>query len=189
MTSTPGRVQTPDDWPTVSDDVLSHAKRQALLALANAGHRPARDRILDHYDVAGNYVCASFGEYIPNGWHDVTAADLHATSLMNVKIGPRATRRLLFGPERQWVVAELRRLPDTSLVVADTATLEAMYNFYVAVKSGLSHPNSTNPNPWVTASKLCARKRPHLFPIRDRVGCDFLGIRKLKDVRAEWQVF
>lgn len=189
MNSTPGWAQVPTDWPTVSNHVLNHAKQQALAALASTGLRPARDRLIDYYDIDGNYVGASFSELMPNDWHDITAADLHATRLMNVKIGPRATRRMLSGPERQWALAELRRLPDASLLLADSATLEAMYNFYVAVKHGLSNPNVANPNPWVTASKFCARKRPDLFPVRDRVICEHLGIRGLKDVRADWQVF
>lgn len=179
----------PNGWRTVSDDTLAYAKQQALAALTNTGQRPARDRLIDYYDVAGDYVGASFSELTPNDWQDITAADLHATRLMNVKIGPRATRRLLSGPERQWALAELRRLPDTSLALADPATLEAMYNFYSAAKHALSDPGGARPNPWVTTSKLCARKRPELFPVRDSVVCDHLGIRGLKDVRRDWQVF
>lgn len=189
MTSTPGWVQVPDGWPPVSDDTLAHAKQQALAALADTGNRPVRDRLIDYYDLTGNYVGASFTELVPNEWSDITAADLHATSLMNVKIGPRATRRLLSGPERQWALASLRRLPDTSLALADPRALEAMYDFYSAAKHAVSNPDGVNPNPWVTASKFCARKRPELFPVRDRVVCDYLGIRGLKDVRADWQVF
>lgn len=189
MTSAHDWAMAPAGWPTVSDDVIAHARQQTLAALADTGERPATDRLITYYDPAGDYVGASFSELIPNPWRDVTAEDLHATSLMNVKFGPRATRRLLSGPERQWVVSSLRRLPDTTLALADPATLEAMYDFYMAVKHAVSDPDSRDPNPWVTASKLCARKRPELFPVRDRVVCAYLEILNLSDVRADWQVF
>ncbi|MBN1093438.1 hypothetical protein JKP75_13220 [Blastococcus sp. TML/M2B] len=49
------------------------------------------------------------------------------------------------------------------------------------------------PNPWVTSAKLCARKRPRLFPVRDRVVCEGLGlygtpIRRYGTRRVDWQV-
>ena len=36
-------------------------------------------------------------------------------------------------------------------------------------------------NPWVTSSKVVARKRPDLFPVRDNVVCKYLGIDRLGD--------
>jgi Family of unknown function (DUF6308) len=44
-------------------------------------------------------------------------------------------------------------------------------------------------NPWVTASKLCARKRPDLFPVRDNVVCGYLGILRAGGYQVDWQVF
>ncbi|MBC7631269.1 MAG: hypothetical protein H7290_07330 [Flavobacterium sp.] len=67
--------------------------------------------------------------------------------------------------------------------------MSAMEEFYRAVKTGLSSSAARRPNPWVTASKLCARKRPSLFPVRDRNVCSHLGILELDDFRADWQVF
>ncbi len=189
MTITEAWLQAPEGWPAVSEDARAYAKKQALAALDLSGERPAVERLVAYYDLAGGYVGASFTELIPSDWDDISAADLHATSLMNVKIGPRATRRLLGGPEAQWARASLKRIPDTTLSLADPKVLSAMYEFYSAVKHALSNPDKMSSNPWVTASKLCARKRPYLFPVRDRVVCDFLGIRGLKDVRADWQVF
>jgi hypothetical protein len=46
-----------------------------------------------------------------------------------------------------------------------------------------------NPNAWVTASKLCARKRPDLFPVRDRLVCDHLGLSHFRNYQVDWQVF
>jgi hypothetical protein len=87
------------------------------------------------------------------------------------------------------VLQELRALPDRELAAADSATLTAMENFYLAVKSTMSSSSAKDPNPWVTTSKLCARKRPDLFPVRDRNVCTHLGILQLNDFRADWQVF
>lgn len=170
-------------------ETIAGAKRQALLGLSTEGPVPVGERLAAYYDIDGNYVGATFSELAPNEWLDLTAADLHATSLMSVDIGPRATRRLLTGPNRAWVISALRSIPDHDLLTADTETLEAMYDFYLAVKDALSSTTAKNPNPWVTASKLCARKRPPLFPVRDRNVCRHLGILKLGDVRADLQVF
>ena len=41
----------------------------------------------------------------------------------------------------------------------------------------------------MTASKLCARKRPDLFPVRDRKVCGYLGLSQLADYQVDWQVF
>ncbi|TRW47452.1 hypothetical protein FJ693_01240 [Georgenia yuyongxinii] len=73
--------------------------------------------------------------------------------------------------------------------MADASVLEAMYAFYNAVKAAVSSPNSKDPNPWVNPSKFCARKRPDLFPVRDRNVCAHLGILNLSDARADWLVF
>jgi len=185
MASSTATTLIPTGWPAVSDDVIETAKRAALTALGEGAVR----RLVDYYDVEGNYVGATFTELAPNEWNDITATDLHATSLMNVKIDARSTRRLTGGADRQWAVAELRKLPDRELLVADAATLEAMYDFYLAVKNALASPFDGRSNSWVTASKLCARKRPDLFPVRDRVVCSYLGLLKLADVRLDWQVF
>ena len=41
----------------------------------------------------------------------------------------------------------------------------------------------------VTASKICARKRPDLFPIRDKRVLTFLGTWDVRDYGIDWQVF
>jgi hypothetical protein len=50
--------------------------------------------------------------------------------------------------------------------------MEAVYS---PVKQALGNPEVKRTNPWVTASKLCARKRPHLFPVREKVVCTLLS--------------
>src|SRR5690625_4828425 len=97
MTSSTATTLIPANWPTVPDDVIEAAKRAALASLGDGAAR----RLVDYYDVEGNYVGASFTELAPNEWDDITATDLHATSLMNVKIDARSTRRLTGGADRQ----------------------------------------------------------------------------------------
>ena len=41
----------------------------------------------------------------------------------------------------------------------------------------------------MTASKLCARKRPYLFPVRDSVVRDFLGLTQYGNYQVDWQLF
>lgn len=64
-----------------------------------------------------------------------------------------------------------------------------MADFYEAVELALSADSVRSPNAWVTASKICARKRPRLIPVRDRQVRDYLGLSKLTDYQIDWQVF
>ncbi len=64
-----------------------------------------------------------------------------------------------------------------------------MEGLYEAVKQALSADTVKNPNAWVTASKLCARKRPDLFPVRDKEVCDYLGLTQWRSYQVDWQVF
>jgi len=65
----------------------------------------------------------------------------------------------------------------------------AVEELYGAVKRALSADSVKNPNAWVTASKLCARKRPELFPVRDKEVCDYLGLTPSRNYQVDWQVF
>ncbi len=76
---------------------------------------------------------------------------------------------------------------DANLSLADAASLEAMAAFHRALKPALSATESATANPCVTVSKLSARKRPDLFPVRDSVVCALLGIGKNYEV--DWQVY
>jgi hypothetical protein len=174
----------------VAPEIYAHAKERALEALVITGDRQAQDRLAVYYDLESDYVGASFVDLEPNKWFDITPTDLQATALMRVHFGPLATRRLTSpGENRRTVLRPFRAIPDRDLADADAGTLAAMESFYRAVKTTISSDTVDDPNPWVTASKLCARKRPHLFPVRDRNVCTHLGILKLDDFRADWQVF
>lgn len=87
------------------------------------------------------------------------------------------------------VTHKLRAIPDTELLVADPSALIAMDDFYVAVKAAVVDPGAKQSDPWVTASKICARKRPDLFPVRDKQVRDYLGLTRFGDYQFDWLVY
>lgn len=171
--------------------VFEKAAEYARRALATEGERRVQDRLAVFYDVTTKYAGSSFARLEPNDPQDVTAADLFATRLLSVDIGADAARRFLLpGAHRDAVVSALGNVPgDVDLSDADDDLLAAMESLYTAVKRALMDPRAARSNPWVTSSKLCARKRPTLFPVRDRSVCGYLGILHLDDFRLDWQVF
>lgn len=185
--SGPPGADIPDE---LDRGVLERAVNQAREALSDEKKAGVIQRLVAYYAVGGNYAGASFATLAPVEPMMITATDLHATTLLSVDIGPGATRRLLApSPDRDRALEALRNVPDTDLAAADAATLRLMEDVYRWVKETLSSPTAKDPNPWVTASKLCARKRPRLFPVRDRNVCDYLGILSLNDFRKDWLVF
>lgn len=183
-------ANVPVGWKQPGAEILVAAKRRALQALAHAGDDRAPERLGWFYDIDGNYAGASFTELRPIDPWDLTATDLHATTLLSVRIGPRATRRILEeGATRSDLLRKLAKVPDVDLAMAGESELSAMADFYNAVKPALSADGVKRPNAWVTASKVCARKRPRLYPVRDKNVCDHLGLSKRADYQIDWQVF
>lgn len=183
-------TEIPIGWPELPPKLRDQATDRALKALRLDGVRPAQDRLRFYYDVDGDYAGATFAQLAPIEPDNINATDLHATRLLSVPIGAGATRRFLDdGAARTEVLDALHSLPDRDLLVADPSTLEAMEFFYLAVKTNLSAASTRHPNAWVTASKLCARKRPELFPVRDRKVSAYLGLTRHNSYKIDWQVF
>lgn len=162
-------------------DQLDDARKQTLTVLQD---QQTPERIQRHYDPTTNYAGRSYIALSPTEPDNLTAADLYAVSLLNVKVGPAAGRRLLHdGPHRQTVLETLRAIPDEAeLAHADNDTMLAMERLHQAIKTALGG------NRWVTASKLCARKRSRLFPVRDNlVTGRLLGLAK--DRWTDWVVY
>lgn len=182
--------QIPDGWPAADPALIEEAAKKSLEALSNDTERPAIERLARYYDRTRNFVGATFVELSPNDPNDITATDLHAVSLMKVEIGAGATRRLLEGSAHRPAVLEaLAGVENKDLLVAGPVDFLAMEKLYLAVKAALSHSDTKDPNAWVTASKLCARKRFGLFPVRDNVVCDYLGlIPTAKGAKGNYQI-
>jgi hypothetical protein len=169
---------------------MADAKQKVMEALRTDGSHAVQDRLARFYDTDGEYAGASFAQLAPINPLDITSTDLLATTLLSVRIGPGAARRLLNdGSMRDILLQKINDLPGCDLANAGTLALTAMAALYEAVKRALSADSVRNPNSWVTASKLCARKRPELFPVRDKEVCDYLGLTPSKNYQVDWQVF
>ncbi|MBR7744364.1 hypothetical protein KC207_13805 [Phycicoccus sp. BSK3Z-2] len=157
--------------------------------------RPAAvDDVARYYDRDSNFAGATFLDLGPVDPYAVTSGDLLAITLLQVEAQPRPVRQLL---EMTATNREIRHrlteevLPlDADLTMADNPTLVAMADLHEAMKRALAPFDGRASNRWVAASKLCARKRPDLFPVRDSVVCDLLGLSgSRQNYEVDWQVF
>jgi hypothetical protein len=189
MTTGP-KTSVPDGWQLPPPDLLVHAKDRAMRALQGDGLHPAQDRLARFYDTDGDYAGASFVQLQPIDPMNIGASDVLATTLLSVHIGAGAIRRILHdSATRDSLLRKLKDTPNSELGSAGIPELTAMAELYEGIKRALSADTVKNPNAWVTASKLCARKRPRLFPVRDSDVCDYLGLTAYKNYQVDWQVF
>lgn len=185
-------TKVPDGWQPPPAGLVVDAKHKTLEALRTDGPHAAQDRLARFYDTSGDYAGATFAQLGPIDPLDITPADVFATTLLSVRIGPSATRRMLnSGRTRDTLLGKLSDIPDCDLANAGSTALTSMaeLTLYEAVKRALSADTVRTPNAWVTASKLCARKRPDLYPVRDKEVCDYLGLTELRNYQVDWQVF
>lgn len=180
----------PSGWAVPAAARLEYATQQALAALAMTGDRPVQDRLRRFYNVESDYAGATFTTLPGTDPDRIEPVDLLAAHLLSVPIPAGAVRRLTEpGPTRDLVTQTLAQLPDESLARAGAETLLAMEGAHTAVKAALSGPHVKSANAWVTASKICARKRPRLFPVRDNDVCRVLGLLPKNDYTTDWQVY
>ena len=104
------------------------------------------------------------------------------------------TVKQLLGPTRtieaiNRCLAEDKLPIDADIRFAGVSTLRAMEQLYLHIKAALSQSDIHQKDTWVAASKLCARKRPDLFPAPDRIVCEYLGLPRGGNYQADWQVF
>jgi hypothetical protein len=166
-----------------SAEQLQHALSVALSAFEDQDR--AANKLHAYYDPTGRYAGSTFLD-LPNDPCNLDPTDLYALSTLDVRATPLAGRRLLApGQHRAEVLAALAspELPaHADLRSATPMTWEAAEVLYKALKSALGE------NPWVTASKLSARKRPGFFPVRDSVVTErVLGLGQ--DYWVDWAVY
>ena len=181
--------ELPEGWEPAPEEMLRTAEAKTLEALSvervhpnGAASTPAEQ----YFDPAGNYAGATFNtvDRAAAAWLVVNPADLLAVSLLNMDIRPRQARLLLEdGPKRASVNAALARVPhDVALTEFGSGNrdfamvLTRLQELYVEL---LTTPDPTSKS-WVFASKLCARKLPHLMPVRDNVVCEYLADEPLR---------
>jgi hypothetical protein len=175
--------KTGGEWPVPSEDEIDQAKEGILDALGSAP--------LEHfYDTEGNFGGSTFVDLSLNEPFDITAADLHALSMLSVSVGPAATRRLLGESElRTNMLQALRSVPsDLVLAKANDDDLKTAWAYHRATLEALKEPRAQRSSPWVTAAKLTARKRPLLIPVRDNLVGEVMGKSALEDGRVYWQI-
>lgn len=181
-------VTIPMDWQVVDEARYEHILEAVRVVLAGPD---AVQHLVDYYSRSGNYAGSTFVDLEPVSPWDITAADLLALTLLSVEAPPYSVRRLLEpSPDRDRVLHLLseQALPrDAGLATASTEVLESMAALHETLRRCLSPAHVKTPNSWVKASKLCARKRPDLFPVRDNVVCAFLRLGH--NYQVDWQVF
>jgi len=172
--------ELPKGWRPVGQGVLDAAQARARLALDLGGGLPlpAFERMRRYYEPSSSYAGAMFTTVGPNDDFYIGAADLWAVSTLSMErfVTPLLGRRLMLpGTVHTTVARQLRRLP-TFLPITDLTAdvLTAMEDLYTTLRTVMSDNGSAS-NWWVFASKMCARKRPDLFPVRDNKVCEFLA--------------
>lgn len=157
------------NWNALAGATPGAVKDRALAILAHTG---SPENICRFYDPSGNYAGTTFHALEPNDPFDLTPSDLLSISLMNVKVDASGVRRLLYQSDARTRILEALGAvsADATLESAREETLDAVAALYLEVRNALGG------NKWVTASKIVARKRPSLFPVRDSVVCKELGL-------------
>jgi len=147
------------------------------------------DNLARYYDEGTDYAGATFLDIQPNDQGRVTPADLLAITTLSVSAMPSAIRRILSAEGQERLSHLLDQIPIDLALGAENVSVhaDAMAEFYLEVKHQLRRATSARSNPWVTASKLCARKRPRLFPVRDREVIRLLGLKA--NYATDWPVF
>jgi hypothetical protein len=174
------------NWPEPSQAELERAQTGALACLVD--QETASLALAEFYDPRRGYAGRTFLDLKPVDPWDITPSDLLSVTMLNVTASPLAIRRLLgcgvpADSHRLGVLAALKMVDNnTDLADASTQVLHAAEQFYLAVKAAIGS------NPWVTASKLCARKRPALIPVRDEVVVTELELAN-RDFRTDWLIF
>ncbi|MGO4956696.1 DUF6308 family protein [Luteococcus sp. Sow4_B9] len=164
------------EWWTPNDAVNARAVVRARRAVSSPD---APEDLARYYAVDGNYAGATFTTLEGNDPHRITPADLLAITTLSVSVSPRGIRRFesndgadfLRNLDEQWDLGD----EDAE---AHAESMGALYSF---VKERLEG------NKWVTASKICARKRPKLFPVRDTVVSQYLGLTM--QANEDWPAF
>lgn len=172
-------LRLPDDWEPVEREMLETALQQTLFAFTGGADSldHAVGHLLRYYDPVGKYAGATFLTAGPHDDGTVTAADLWAVSTLSMTIPANTGRALIDDGELKTTVEHQLRLlkPTLELVDATPADLAEMAMLQHAIRTGVPALGKRETNQWVLAAKICARKRPLLFPVRDSLVCTYLA--------------
>lgn len=129
-----------------------------------------RELVEEYYRVENGFAGALFDDLGKHVDDQFTTDDLLAASLLDVRFTPTAVRRLVVEGKANFLLAEIANDPDVALWNADLGRESPAWHLWdVLTELG----NGIGPT---RASKLLARKRPHLFPILDSVIIEALAL-------------
>jgi len=170
------------DWPEPTKTEINKATKLVLSRLKDP--TKAAKRLLDFHNPDGDYAGFTFLDDFQGNPNEIDKADFFSVSLLNVTAKTSAVRLILEqGKARNGLVRSLSAVSQTwNLAKASAMQLETAAAFYTDLKAVLGK------NPWVVTSKLAARKRPNLIPVRDKVVVNELGLSN-RDFRTDWLVF
>lgn len=150
--------------------------RCAVRATSGPG-APTRAALLSYYDPDAAQAGTTFLDGT-EGEHPETvqAADLFAVSMLGHPIAPPAARRMLHDtPWARRIETSLRALPVQAVLDgAEPPPLQAMRALHESVLAAIDPRPDPAAQNRVTASAVCARKRPELFPVLDAALCSAL---------------
>jgi len=183
-------LPVPEDWRR-AEPFYEGALDRALTVLRDPR---TPERLSRYYSRSSNYAGAAFTLLGDDEPGQVTERDLLAVSLLDAPIPPAMLRALLYEDETRTRVAALLsedRLPvGAKLEEVTPELLAAMDELYTTLRALVptGRVREGYQVDWITAAKLCARKRPDLFPIRDEIVCRYLGTWPSR-YQIDWQVF
>lgn len=163
----------PNDWEPLCQEVLQNVRRHALAAISG---QDAVGRLLRFYDRQGEFAGTTFLDVEPNPPETVAASDLFAVSRLSISVTNLQARLILdVGAERSQTEEILGAIShDATITRLSPDLLGRMWELQNHFRGLLSNDDRQS-NYWVFAAKLCARKRPALFPVRDSVVCRYLS--------------
>src|SRR5690625_6646865 len=124
-------------FPEVPDALPNRAKELALVALQDS---KTPQRLSEFYDPSTNQVGRTFVDLEPRDPARITAADLLATSMLDITFPAHVVRRLLSDTETQRELsARLQTLPQRPLASATAEDFQTMRAFYYFLIPLLSH--------------------------------------------------
>lgn len=183
-------LPVPEDWRR-AEPFYDGALDRALTVLRDPR---TPERLTRYYERTSNYAGAEFTRLSDDEPGQVTERDLLAVSLLDAPIPPVMLRALLTEGETRTQIGHLlseERLPlHAKLEEATPELLAAMDELYTTLRALVptGRVREGYAMNWITAAKLCARKRPDLFPVRDEIVCRYLGTWPSR-YQIDWQVF
>lgn len=177
-----GSFDLPSEWIPLDQALLIAALERAKEAVDS---EDALDRLARFYDRGSEYAGTSFLDVKPNIPGSIDAADLYAVSRLSITVTNLQGRRLLDDLDVVPTTERLLDAIDSDLTIRDLTSnaLSAMWDLQHHLRSLLAS-DTRQSNYWVFAAKLCARKRPKLFPVRDSVVCRYLSGERNSPVQS-----